>query len=423
MKKIIWIFLLLFIGVNVNCFAVTEFVCTCNKVGEDYNTITLWEAAMDNATDLTDGTVKTGNWDNQVNSDIADAAVVTWDGGTSTGTLIHMTGTQYLIDVTGGTLADNDTISDGGGNTFDIAGVPDSVIITLELYDDDGDLSETGIVIDGFTTNATNYCKITVSVGERHDGTGSSGACINGGSAASDVFTIQDSYFQMEWVVIKNFGNGGGYKGIKIHNSGPTNGEIIIRNCIVYNGGDTDDDAISINGYSNCKIINCIGYDCGRAFITANLAAGETTFFYNCSAYGNAASGDSGFAKYASSMTCTNCTSFNSSPDFEDAGGVGSIILNNCISDDSTSDNFLGSNNLVDKVATDNYTNVTGGSEDLHLKAGADCIDVGQDLSGTFTDDIDGVTRDGTWDVGADEYVASGNGGSDDGTRNYFYSK
>ncbi|TET36709.1 MAG: hypothetical protein E3J72_08100 [Planctomycetota bacterium] len=45
---------------------------------------------------------------------------------------------------------------------------------------------------------------------------------------------------------------------------------------------------------------------------------------------------------------------------------------------------------------------------DFHLKAGADCIDAGTDLSGTFTTDIDGQTRTGTWDIGADEYFPPG---------------
>ena len=56
----------------------------------------------------------------------------------------------------------------------------------------------------------------------------------------------------------------------------------------------------------------------------------------------------------------------------------------------------------------------TGGSEDLHLKAGADAIDAGTDLGTTPTGvnyDIDGRDRDAegdVWDIGADEYVAVG---------------
>jgi hypothetical protein len=67
-------------------------------------------------------------------------------------------------------------------------------------------------------------------------------------------------------------------------------------------------------------------------------------------------------------------------------------------------------------VTADEYVSTVGGSEDLHLKAGADCIDAGTDLGTTPTGvnyDIDNRDRDAegdTWDIGADEYVAIGGG-------------
>lgn len=56
------------------------------------------------------------------------------------------------------------------------------------------------------------------------------------------------------------------------------------------------------------------------------------------------------------------------------------------------------------------YVSGTNSLSDFHLKSGADAIDAGTDLSGTFTTDIDGVTRSGTWDIGADEYSAGSAG-------------
>lgn len=55
------------------------------------------------------------------------------------------------------------------------------------------------------------------------------------------------------------------------------------------------------------------------------------------------------------------------------------------------------------------FTNVTAGSEDLHINTGSSLIDVGTNDpgSGLFSDDLDGVTRSGTWDIGADEFVAA----------------
>ena len=73
------------------------------------------------------------------------------------------------------------------------------------------------------------------------------------------------------------------------------------------------------------------------------------------------------------------------------------------VSEDSTAS---GQGSLTLKAPVDQFVSITSGSEDLHLKSGAACINAGTDLSGTFTDDIDGETRPtgaNTWDVGADE--------------------
>jgi hypothetical protein len=73
----------------------------------------------------------------------------------------------------------------------------------------------------------------------------------------------------------------------------------------------------------------------------------------------------------------------------------------------TTSGSGDSSGTITGLVAVNQWVNLGVGTEDLHLKEGSDAIDVGTDLSATFTDDIDGVTRSGTWDIGADEYVAA----------------
>ena len=75
-----------------------------------------------------------------------------------------------------------------------------------------------------------------------------------------------------------------------------------------------------------------------------------------------------------------------------------------------------GTGSLTEIAATDQFVSTVGGSEDLHLKSGADCIDAGTDLGTTPTGvniDIDGRDRDAegdTWDIGADEFVAAPSG-------------
>lgn len=87
--------------------------------------------------------------------------------------------------------------------------------------------------------------------------------------------------------------------------------------------------------------------------------------------------------------------------DFRFGNGDPEDCSNN-ISSDGSSDDYGGTDNQVNKAAADQFVSLTDGSEDFHLKAGADCLAAGQDLSSVFTTDIDGDTRS-NWDVGADE--------------------
>jgi len=75
------------------------------------------------------------------------------------------------------------------------------------------------------------------------------------------------------------------------------------------------------------------------------------------------------------------------------------------LSEDGTAS---GTGSLTNKLASDQFVSVTSGSEDLHLKAGADAIDAGTSLAGSFSDDIDSDSRPqgSGWDIGADEYFS-----------------
>ncbi|NMC87729.1 MAG: hypothetical protein GYA69_04775, partial [Candidatus Moranbacteria bacterium] len=111
--------------------AFAETVSTCNKSGEDYNNITLWEDAKD-------------------------------------GDLVTATSQE-----------------------------------TLELYNDDGALSDK-IVIDGSTTNSSYYMKVTAPTAERHNGTFGSGATITYTTSLINetIISIEDNYTIFEWITI-----------------------------------------------------------------------------------------------------------------------------------------------------------------------------------------------------------------------------
>ena len=388
--KSVLLSLLLFL--HSNCFAVTEYVSKINiAASEDYNTLTLWEAAMDDAGNITDGTVKTGNWDAQTGSPIADATAVDWDGGASTGTLINMqddgaTG-RYLIDVTGGSLADDDVILDVATSTdgFTINGTPDSAILTAECYKDDGDL-EDQLTIQGLIANSTNFMKVTVVSASRHTGQPNTGFEMFTNAGGDDV-NITDSNVIFEWVEIDSEGRDN-------------------NDCLVLNRGtlkiahliihDSDDYGMIMNN-SSISIYNCIVYDTVDAGI-AQLS-GDLNTIYNCTVY----SSDEGIGNLAGAVVTiyNNVSMENGRGDFVGGDLVGS---HNC-SADGTADDFTATNGIVDKTDTDNFTNPTG--DDFTVKdTGADIYNSGTDNPGTglYSDDIVGFTRTSTWDIGAFEF-------------------
>ncbi len=89
----------------------------------------------------------------------------------------------------------------------------------------------------------------------------------------------------------------------------------------------------------------------------------------------------------------------------EDMFGTGGTnpTIENCITSDASADDLGGSGNLINRAAVDQFTNATSGSEVLTLLETADCVDAGQDLSSTFTDDIADADRSSkaNSDVGA----------------------
>ena len=81
------------------------------------------------------------------------------------------------------------------------------------------------------------------------------------------------------------------------------------------------------------------------------------------------------------------------------------------MSSDDTADDDGGSGHVLSVTTANQFVSTVGGSEDLHLKAGSDCIGVGTDLATTPTDvniDINGANRDAlaatVWDIGAHQY-------------------
>ena len=269
----------------------------------------------------------------------------------------------------------------------------------------------TQLVIDGWTTDATRYIKIWTDPAEefRHNGTYQTtkyrlelatsalsykmveiyneetqiyglqfsidDTAVSGGDCCviyPRVYSGEQSFFLSESILKRADTGTSAVHGIQ-HNQG--NGIVTVRNCIAYDFGPTGtwsrtfalENAGTFNAY-NCTIQNSKRgfYQTNGTFVVKNCIAQDC--------------GD-GFEG-----TFDNASDYNSSDIADDAPGAnsqtGSVVFVNEAGDDFHLDS-------TDTVAINN----------------------GVDLNAVFTVDIDNVTRPtgaGTWDIGADEYVAAG---------------
>jgi len=393
-------------------------------VAEDYNLLSTWEAAMDDAGDITAADCKVFTINAETTAFIDGEAVT---GGTSgaTGVCIHQSATQILIGViadgpfvaeqiTGDTAGDITILDDG-----------DSAIIVAHCYDDDGDLDDS-VTIDGSTTDSSNYMKITVPEAERHNGTIASGFVL--ASTNATVITSSDDYTVIEWLIIEMTFSGriDGAVGIRLR----LNHTHLVQNCIIAavsnsaDGYSNDNTGISFpaetTAISHFKIYNNIIYgfnhttdDWGGVYTgAAGFVSRNVTFdvynntIYNCDEPYDFANIDNGSA---STFNCKNNIALGTGDvaDFQWGTPQTEDIEYNAASDSTATDKDAV--NSRDDVSTSDFESVVGGSEDLHLATGAVEIDQGIDLGTTANIDIDGRDRNAegdTWDIGADEYVS-----------------
>lgn len=175
-----------------------------------------------------------------------------------------------------------------------------------------------------------------------------------------------------------------------------------IDGCIVKNGGTTSS-ICGVNQFQGAGLVLCtnstaydfIGYASCRGF---GNNVGATTEFYNCTAYNCL----TGFSSNTTNNVLKNCAALNCTTCFSSTVSTSSDYN---VSSDTTAP---GTNTAKSKTAYSDYF-VDTSAGDFHLKGSSSTLWglAGVDLSTTFTTDIDGQTRS-NWDIGADEYVATG---------------
>lgn len=235
----------------------------------------------------------------------------------------------------------------------------------------------------GATTDATHYRRLTVAVGQGHNGT-DLGAGV----------TVQSVWMRELYIVFEGF----------IVNRGATDNPIrtyanaanyrhMVRGCVVR--GTANFGVVDSDGTGQLWVRNC-----------AVLGFASRALYY---------------AAYADNVSVLTSGVY----------GIQGAVATNCVACGATSECFIsctgnynlssdttapGANSVksVDASGTNLFISTTASAEDLHLNpAGSEfehAHNTGTDLSANFTIDIDNETRPtgaNTWDIGADEYVAA----------------
>ena len=255
-----------------------------------------------------------------------------------------------------------------------------------------------GVDINDSTTDPTRFMMLTVAPSTRHASVAGTGAMVDGLDTPAGEINVQDHYTVVEWLEIRRARNSGA-AGLRVHARG-----VFLSNLLIHES--KDGVRLSGNGGLGFTLRNSIIYNNDDDGIEGDEIT-DTMTIENCTLYGN---GDNGIDEdLGTPATVTNTISLaNAGTDF----AIPTATQSYNVSSDATA---TGTGSLTLRMATDNsspgpgnwivFRSLVPGNEDLHLLASASnqAVDAGFDLSGSFTDDIDGVTRVGLWDLGADE--------------------
>lgn len=295
-----------------------------------------------------------------------------------------------------------------------------------ECYNDSA--FDESVTINGGGTIGLTSVELTVESGERHDGTAGTGARVVRTSGSSFVLTHATTTFVnlYRWLEINLNGTGNG--GVKQASGSNTAHTVICGRMLIHNNGGNSESGVRIASSRAMTVQNCMIFNCLHTTATTGARAGiyasdDQAHAYNCTIHDIRRTNASG-------GTCHGILSANASagPTFKNniVTDIDSVVgghlcyslhasntRSNNLSSDTSAD---GTGSLTSKTSANQFVSNTRGSEDLHLKSGADAIDAGTDLGTTPTGvnvDIDGYDRDAggvTWDMGAHEFIAAGGG-------------
>jgi hypothetical protein len=263
----------------------------------------------------------------------------------------------------------------------------------------------------GSTTDGLHDITLTADGVNRHFGIVGDGVVLD--MLAEPNFNgvfIQDEFVTVEWLEITG---GAGMDGFEVTTiSSPS--QVTLRYNLIHDTGIGDgmqlrDADLTVDVYNN------IIYGANKA-IELNAEVPTSARILNNTIY------DSNEGVFADDVGCPGCKfdsvllqnniahTFTgpaySVPSTSSTGFAAEASSNNLASDATgTTHSAAGGGINSVPLASMNFVSAT----DLHITSGSAAINVGTDLSGIFTDDIDGDTRPiaGIWEIGADETSAA----------------
>lgn len=369
----------------------------------------------------------------------------------------HATPRQYLITgISGSDLTVIDT--EGVGSAPDASGTTQAVTnryyATMTLADadvsnttfptastsgifepyNDGDTAyDESVTANGTATNLSSL-KYRVPLAERGDGTAGTGARIVRTTSSSIIFDVgSGTSLDYSLVGLEIDGNGQQITGpngaVRLRMGSSNTGfvqQILLHDCT----SSSANPMCGLNGSRGItNLIDCIVYDIesthtgGRDVSGIKQASLQNDLTLNCTAHNTQNNNGSGdcfgiqTADASASDKVQNCISTDS--DQGDTSGSeldyspaspSTVTMDHNLSSDTTAS---GTGSLTSRSAANQFVSTTQGSENLHLKSGADAVDTGVDLGTTPSGvqfDIDNRDRDtegDTWDMGADEFVTA----------------
>lgn len=278
------------------------------------------------------------------------------------------------------------------------------------------ELTGTGTLLTftGKTVDATHYIELTAAAGAsfadhanvrtnalRYNA--ANGAALRSSVTYAPVIKIEQNYVRISRLQIKGSATGSG------------------AHC-----------AVKAVGYQNVDINQCVIEASSQALSTTENSGVVSLYYPNIRLRNSviitlATVTDNIIARLENGVESYNCTfvSLGATIDYGVGGDYNTVWLKNCYVGGCTTLRNGSSTYNVTNCATsltasgwstvalaDAFESVTSGSHDLRLKSGSSLINAGTTDATYAANDISGLTRSGSWDIGAWEYSSGSSGAS-----------